>query len=178
MKFINLLIILLIITTSGCRQKSSPAILELPTINKDTVITDTSGKKWTIKLNAKDVTISESLNGLVIYSYTTNKDNYTYDRYGNISKIIFKPQYYNDSLKVSIKYDTVKLGQNFHASVWSSLPIYEVELKEPEARVLRSADDIGEGIDIPCNTKGLFKFKGVIRSDKMEIPFEYLYIVQ
>jgi len=180
MKFLKhlFLIILLLQLTLSCRNRRSTFLTDDPSsIKKDTTFTDSNGQKWEVHYNAKIEEVNNSINGLVKYAFTMDNGENTYDKFGNVSKIVYKDIYRNDTYKIHINDDSLKVGEEFKASIWTKFDEYAIDIDEPKKELTTTKNNQGYEFEFQCSEAGIYKFKGTVKSDSADFPFEYKFIV-
>jgi hypothetical protein len=146
---------------------------------RDTTIVAENGKKTIIKFNVKIQSIDNSINGKVKYSYSQDGGNFSYDKYGNRSKSVYKDEYMADEFRIYINDDTLFVGETFNATVWTNKKGYPIQISEPIKEEL-DEDKIVDSykLEYPCGEKGTFSFVGRINYDSTNVfPFEYKFLV-
>ena len=150
-------------------------------INKgaDTIIIDENGERTSVKLDVKVEAIDNSINGRVKYSYSLDEDDFTYDKFGNKSKSVYKDEYMSDEFRIYVNDDTLFVGEIFNATVWTGKKEYSITVSEPLKQEFDSDQIVNSyRLEYSCSEKGLFSFAGAIKYDSTNaFPFEYKFLV-
>lgn len=179
------LIGIILLTICGCKKESTGEISasdwkNISKIKKDSIYIDENGNKVILKFNSKIEEVPNSINGRVTYSFDIdNNGDPTYDKFGKISRIIYKDNYRNDSYGVTINDDTLDVGEIFTASVWAKYKKYVIEIEEPEKLIIKS-EIIQDyyNYEFECSAEGIYSFRGTLLSDSTSVPFEYKFLVE
>jgi hypothetical protein len=176
-------IALLMLIMMGCWKEkgdiSSQDLSNIGKIEKDSIYLDDDGNKVKVNVNYKLVDVSVSVNGPVVYSYDLSNGGYSYDKYGNVSKVVFKKDYWNDLRKIHISDDTIKAGETLHLAVWSKEPRYRIEILTPRAEQKTWTQDDGPyDYEFSGQAPGTYDLTGKISSDSASFEFAYKFIVQ
>lgn len=180
---------LIVVFGASCKRTENDSINNITTadikqaIARGDTIIEKGGARLRIRNQTKYDTIETALNGTVICRYLMDGSKHTYLPDGRISKIMDKPVFSNDSIRIGIVSDTVKVGGTFTGRIWLraergqvlvTAPVdtsYDLETSRPEDGVFL--------INHRCTEKGQFKFEGEVKypgGDRVE--FDYRYLVQ
>lgn len=179
-----ILVVLLFNLTFACRREKSDISIEdikkrLSNINEDTTFVDENGRKWEVNVGDRNKIedVSNSINGPVKYAFFMNNGEHVYDQYGNIAKKIYKEVYKNDSYEISISNDSLKVGQVFRGTIWSKFDRYLIEVVEPREEIANNKTNEENVFEFTCSVKGIYNFKGKVKSDSSSFLFDYKFIV-
>jgi len=163
----------------ACRREykeiTAEDLAKLPKVTNDTTFADETGRKWDVHVNDKIVDVGSSINGPVKYILPQGEP--SYDKYGNISKSIYKDIYHNNSYRIHIGDDSLKIGQTFTATIWTKYTNYAIEIEEPRGESTSSQSSEEYMFEFLCSDKGIHTFKGKVKTDSATILFDYKFIV-